>query len=365
MLPREAEKVETRDVGHSTPMTQASVRVEDGQIDPGVVGPVSGRPDDRVYLDLASVLETDDAPGGSHRARLQLDAVAAGELARARADQRVAVFQPLPEARVDGLVDEARLRQPPEEVAAGEALRQRLLTRADRKDDLVGRGELLGDLEAGVPAPDDEHRSLGDVARPPIAGAMCLPDLRIEVLGELGDVRRLEWPRSDHDLVGTDRPPVDVEDEAPILARKPAHVAVELDRELERLRVALEVDDHIVPRRVAVRVAGERQAGQRAVTPRRKERQRLPALSPRRCHGITPLENDEPAPLAGQVVAHREPRLACSDDDDLVAGGLLRAWLKLARCLAHPSRAVPAISAMKPVPPTARYGDVTLGAARR
>ena len=40
-------------------------------------------------------------------------------------------------------------------------------------------------------------------------------------------------------------------------------------------------------------------------------------------------------PLPGQVVAHREPRLPCSDDDRLVVGGGLSALLKLACCLAH------------------------------
>ena len=42
-----------------------------------------------------------------------------------------------------------------------------------------------------------------------------------------------------------------------------------------------------------------------------------------------------PSSLLGQVVAHREPRLACADDDDLVVGGLFSAWLKFARSLAH------------------------------
>ena len=181
----------------------------------------------------------------------------------------------------------------------------------------MGRRELLGDLEAGVPAADDEHGSLGHVARPPVAGAVCLPDVGVEVLGELGDERGLEWARRDDDLVGRDRPPVDLEDEALVLAGKPAHVAVELDRELEGLRVALEVLDHLVAGWVAVRVTRERQAGQSAVAARREERQRVPALSPRRGDGVTPLEDDEAASLPGQVVAHREPRLACADDHDL------------------------------------------------
>src|SRR5439155_1330792 len=82
--------------------------------------------------------------------------------ARARADKRVAVAQPAPEPRLDRLVKQPRLRQPPKEVAAEEPLRQRCLARPDRELDAMGRGELRRDLKAGVTAADDENRSLRD-----------------------------------------------------------------------------------------------------------------------------------------------------------------------------------------------------------
>ena len=65
---------------------------------------------------------------------------------------------------------------PPEEVAACDPLRERLLLRADREDDLVGGRELLGDLKAGVPAPDHEHRPLGHIVRTSVARAVRLPN---------------------------------------------------------------------------------------------------------------------------------------------------------------------------------------------
>ena len=183
VLPGEAEKTEARDVGYSAAMTQASAGVEDRKVDPGVVRPVPGRPDDGVDLDLTAVLETDRAPGGSNRARLQFDAVAALELTRTRPDQRVPMLQAAPEPRLDRGREHAGLRQPPEEVTARKSLRERCLTRADREDHLVRRRELFGDLEARVSAADHEQDSLRHIARPAVARAVCLPDLGVEVLG--------------------------------------------------------------------------------------------------------------------------------------------------------------------------------------
>ena len=263
-------------------MSQSPVRVNDGKVDPGEVGAVARRPDDGVHLELAFILEAHGAARRSKRARLQLDAVAPLELARARSDQRVPVPQLAPQPRFDGLEEEARLRQPPEEIAAGYALRQRLLLRADREQDLVRGRKLLGDLEARVSAPDHEHGSFGHVARPSVTSAVGLPHARVEVLGELGHERCLERPGRDHNLVGGDRPAADLEDEAPALVGEPAHLAVELDRKLEGLRIAFEVGDHLVARRIAIRVARKGEARQRAVAARREESQRVPALAPGR-----------------------------------------------------------------------------------
>src|SRR5581483_4218525 len=255
VLPGEAEESQTLHVGYSTSVSQSPVRVEDGQVDPGVVGPVAGGPDHHIYLELAIVLKTNGAPGAGDGARLQFDVVATLELASARSDQRVAVFQPSAQARLDCRVDQTRPRQPPEEVAAGEALRQRCLPRADRENDLVGAGELLGELKTSVPAADDEDCALGNIGRPPISRAVRLPDLGAEVLGKGRNAWLLERAGGNNDLVGGDARPIEVEDEAPVVAGKTAHIAIELDRELEHLRIAFEVLDHLVPTRVAVRIA--------------------------------------------------------------------------------------------------------------
>jgi hypothetical protein len=67
------------------------------------------------------------------------------------------VTRPAAESRVDGLLQQAELRQPPEEVMAEELLRQRSLTGTDGELDVTARRQLRGDLVAGVTAADDEH----------------------------------------------------------------------------------------------------------------------------------------------------------------------------------------------------------------
>src|SRR6185295_4950744 len=61
VLPGQTEEVEAGNVGHASAVAQSAGLVDDGKLDPGVVGPVSGRPDDRVELELAPVLEPHSA----------------------------------------------------------------------------------------------------------------------------------------------------------------------------------------------------------------------------------------------------------------------------------------------------------------
>jgi hypothetical protein len=71
------------------------------------------------------------------------------------------------------------------------------------------------DLETGVPAARDEDRSPRDVAGIPVADAVRLEDLRCQPTGELRHVWRLERPGGDDNLLGLDRPAVDLEEKLP------------------------------------------------------------------------------------------------------------------------------------------------------
>ena len=176
-------------------------------------------------------------------------------------------------------MEESRLRQPPEEVAPEHALRQRLLPRTDREHDLVRRRELLRDLEARVSATHHEDR-----ARRNVAPAV---DNRRRASGR----RRRSSFSASFGTYGTWNGPVATTTWSAVIVRpstsrrkRPSSsrsslvdLAVQFDRQLEGLRVALEVRDHLVSGRVAVGIAGEGKPWQRAVAPGREERRATPS----------------------------------------------------------------------------------------
>src|SRR3954454_5697200 len=67
-----------------------------------------------------------------------------------------------------------------EHVAAQGALGQRGLAGANGQVDLVNANQLFGDLIARVAPADDDHRSVGQLLGPAVAGAVQLRDLRRE-----------------------------------------------------------------------------------------------------------------------------------------------------------------------------------------
>jgi hypothetical protein len=119
-------------------------------------------------------------------------------------------------------------------------------------------------------------------------------------------------------------------------------LAVQLDRQLEGLGVALEVGDHLIPGRVTVGITGKGKARQGAVAPGREERQRLPALVPGGADRIGALEDQETTSLADEEVPHGKAGLAGADDGDfhVVAGKRPCAGVA-SRAVHHPSASRP------------------------
>src|SRR5262249_23892642 len=136
VLPGEAEEVEARDVADAAAMTQATVVAVDRQVDPRVLGPVARRPDHRLDLELAAVRAADRGTVRADCARPPPAAVAL-QIAWARSDECVAPLRAPADPRVDGLREQPELRQPPEEIAAEQALRQRCLAGADGEMNLA------------------------------------------------------------------------------------------------------------------------------------------------------------------------------------------------------------------------------------
>jgi len=195
-----------------------------------------------------------------------------------------------------------------------QALRQGRLARADREHDLVLRRELLRDLEAGVSSADDENGPRWHLVRPAVADGVRLRNIVAQLLGELRHVRRLEGARRDNDLVRGERPSIDLEAETPVIALfEFLDLAVQLNRQLEGLGVGLEVGDHLIPGRVAIRIAREREARQRAVPPGREESERLPALPPGGADRIGALEDHESTAVPCEEIADGQARLPSAD----------------------------------------------------
>jgi hypothetical protein len=119
---------------------------------------------------------------------------------------------------------------------------------------------------------------------------MRLPDIVAESLSDVRDERRLERAGRDNDLVGGDRPAVDFKDEPTFLGSKSAHVAIQLNREFERLGVALQIGDDLIARRIA---------------------------APGGRDGIAALEDDEAMALPDEVISHCQAGLAATNDCDL------------------------------------------------
>ena len=256
-----------------------------------------------------AVLEADRRSVGRGGAAVELDAEAACG-ARRGADQAVAVLHPPADARVDRLAHQPGGDEEGEDVAPEDALGQRHLAGADGEVDLVGAGELLGDLEAGVAAADHEHGPGRDGVGRAVGRAVELDDVAAQPLSDLRHARHLEGAGGDHDLVGPVRAVVELDDVAVAVAAHGLDAAVVLDRQREVARVLGEVGDDLVAGGVVVRVAREGEPGEAVVADGSEQPERLPAAAPRRGGAVGGLEDGEPPALLGEVVADGEAGLA-------------------------------------------------------
>jgi hypothetical protein len=252
------------------------------------------------------------------------------EGAAAGADDDVAAgAQPAGDAGVGGHGEEAGLRQPEEQVAAGDPLGQLGGPGADGDGHRLGGGEFGGDLQAGVGRADHEHPAaagqLGGIA---VGGAVQLHHARVQACGEGGDVRELERAGGDHDLPGAQRAGRGAGGEGAVgVAVQPGHRGAQPHRQGEVPGVGGEVVGDVVLGGMGVGRGGERQARQRVVPGGTEQPQGVPAVPPRGADLRAGVDDEEAGAAGGEVVAEGESGLAGADDEhveDLVGGGTWR-----------------------------------------
>src|SRR5215212_1800776 len=254
VLPGQADEVEPGRFGHAALVHDRALSIEYRHVDPGVVEAEASGPNHRADVQLGVVAELHRRAGGVKGPSVELDTVAT-QAARAGADQRVFVgLHPPADPGVPCLADESGLVEVPEQVAAEEALRERLLRRTDRDMHLARGGKLLGDLVVGVAATNHEHSPLWNLLRRAVGGAVHLDDLGTEALGDRWHEPRLERSGGDHDLVSIDRAVLKLDEVGPVDATHRGHPAAELNRQLEAPGVLGQIVGDLIFARVAVGV---------------------------------------------------------------------------------------------------------------
>ena len=194
------------------------------------------------------------------------------------------------------------------------------LPRSDSHGDLVGVAELGRDLQSGVPAADDQNRTVRDLLGVAVRAAVELGHVRGQRLAERRDDRSLERTGGDHDVSGEDLAIAGVGDVEVLVPPQAFHSGVQPGRDGERFCIVAQVVRDVVLAGVGARRSRERQAGESVVLAGGEQVQGVPAGTPR----VADLRGgvDEQVGVAGvvQVVGQRQGSLAGSDDEDVDVG---------------------------------------------
>ena len=230
---------------------------------------------------------------------------------------RVGQLSTVGSADPDLLAPLGQLPQPEEDVAAAVATRDPA-GGADPQVDLApGRPELLDELDARLPRPDDEHRPRRQVGVAPVpranggSGRARSGRRRSTARAGRGSRRWRRRPRARRAALRSSRarsrrpPPAGA-------ARRPPRARP--GRRSSR-RTGHPPGD-LVAGHVAVGVvAVVRRVGERGRPVRADQPEPVPAVLPAATEGGPPLEHDVIAAGPPQVPAHRQPGLAGADDD--------------------------------------------------
>ena len=181
------------------------------------------------------------------------------------------------------------------------------------------RGDLEGDVPAGMGGADHEHRPGLQLVRTAVGTRVQLQDLGRQVGGEGGDVRRpAEGPGGDHDVVAGERVVPEGQRVAAIRPRlEPVHDRVRAHGELEPGRVALQVVGHLVLLRELPGICREGEAREAVVLRRRVEPEGVPLLPPVVADPGVAVQDQALPASPGEVVRRGQAGLAAADDHGL------------------------------------------------
>ena len=324
VLEQPAEEVQPGVAGHRAALLlRVAAGVQSGQLDPAGVGSEPGAPDDVGHVQHAAVRERRPPVGHRDRPRHPLDP-GRGQVGGLDPDQRAAVRQ-RPAAhraahrRAHGQhVPEGEHHQRGEQPGRPAVDVPGELTRVPAgQQDPVRPGQVQRDVRAGVAGADDQHVAVAQLRRVAVVARSELDDLRIQVGRERRDRRQPVVPGRDDHVVRLVPLVAGVEDVALPVVPQPPHRDAGPHRQLPPGRVVDQVVGELLVGRERPVRRRIRRAGQPVVPGRAEQPQRVPAVPPGVADLRGGLQDDERAMPAGQLVAHRQPRLAAAHDHGL------------------------------------------------
>ena len=300
---------------------------EDGQVDPGEPGAVSGAPDDvgrfehaAVLEDRQPVLDARDPPHPLHPGREQVLRLDPNQ-------RRGGLQQPRPELaperaahRQDMLADE------PDHADEAVTRDERLDPERHRAGLLAGQpGRMVADdfhrnVGPGVADADQQHRALPQLRGVAVVLRVQLHNSVVEVRGERRRPGDLMVAHRDDDVGGADVAAVRRHQKRVAVPGEPGDPHAGVHRQLELAGVGLQVIGHLVF--ADERPGGGRKAHSRqpVVTRGCEQQQRVPPVAPGVTHPRVRVEDHKRAMLLAEVVPDRQPCLATADHDGVDFG---------------------------------------------
>ncbi len=236
--------------------------------------------------------------------------------------------QPPPGPRADGEPPHHRLKEEaPDPIADAPAVAgEGTGVAAGQPGAGTGR-ELQRDLGARVAGPDDEHRTVAQLAGVAIGAGVQLPDGRIDPLGERGHPGGGIRPGGDHDVAGLQAPRAGCDPVPGAVPRRLLHLHPEPNGEREAGRVGLQLIGHLVLGRCVLPARRERHPRQAVEAARWEQPQGGPPFAPAVAEAVLGVQDHKATTRPGQVVAGRQARRPAASPAVSILSGFISTFL--------------------------------------